>query len=47
MFAAKARLLTRFLCDDAPTPMEDEASKCEFEQLKLVLRVAPILQTPN
>jgi hypothetical protein len=29
MFAAKARPLTRFLRDDAPTPMEDDASKCE------------------
>jgi hypothetical protein len=31
MFAAKAHPLTRFMCDDAPTPMEDEVSKCAFE----------------
>jgi hypothetical protein len=27
MFAAKAHPLTRFLCEDAPTPMEDKASR--------------------
>ncbi len=28
MFATKTRPLTRFLHEDALTPMEDEASKC-------------------
>jgi hypothetical protein len=31
MFAAKARPLTRFLREDAPTPMEDEVSRWAFE----------------
>jgi hypothetical protein len=31
MFEARARPLTRFLHEDAPTPMEDEASKRAFE----------------
>jgi hypothetical protein len=31
MFAAKARLLTWFLREDAPTPMEDEVSRWAFE----------------
>jgi hypothetical protein len=47
MFAAKARLLTRFLREDAPALMEDEVSRQAFEQLKLTLQVAPILQTPD
>jgi len=34
MFVAKTRPLTRFMREDAPTPMEDEASKCAFKQLK-------------
>jgi hypothetical protein len=33
--------------DDAPTPMEDEVSKCAFEQLKSIFQVAPILWTTN
>ncbi len=44
---AKARPLTQFLCEDASTPMEDEASKHAFEQLKSAFQVAPILWTPN
>jgi hypothetical protein len=47
MFAAKARLLTRFLREDAPTPMEDEAVRRAFDQLKSALQVAPIFQTPD
>ncbi len=47
MFATKARPLTQFMRDDAPMPMEDEASKCAFEQLKSAFQVAPILWTPN
>jgi hypothetical protein len=31
MFVAKTCPLTRFLREDAPTPMEDEASKWAFE----------------
>ncbi len=46
MFVAKARPLTRFLREDAPALMEDKVSKRAFEQLKLVLQVAPILRTP-
>jgi len=34
MFVAKTRPLTRFLREDARTPMEDETSKCAFEQFK-------------
>jgi hypothetical protein len=34
MFVVKARPLTRFLHEDAPTPMEDEATKRAFEQFK-------------
>jgi hypothetical protein len=45
MFVAKTRLLTQFLREDAPTPMEDEVSRQAFEQLKSALQVAPILQT--
>ncbi len=47
MFATKARPLTWFLRDDAPIPMEDEASKCEFEQFKLAFQIALILRTPD
>ncbi len=47
MFASKACPLTRFLHDDAPTPMEDEASRRAFKQLKTALQVAPILRTPD
>jgi hypothetical protein len=47
MFVAKTCPLTRFLCEDAPTPMKDEASKWAFEQLKLALQVAPILWTSD
>jgi hypothetical protein len=47
MFVAKTRPLTRFLHEDAPAPMEDEVLKRTFEQLKSVLQVAPILQTPD
>jgi len=47
MFVAKARPLTRFLCEDALAPMEDEVSKHAFEQLKSALHVTLILQTPN
>jgi hypothetical protein len=43
MFVAKKFPLTRFLRDDAPTPMEDAMSKCAFQQFKLVLQIAPIL----
>jgi hypothetical protein len=45
MFATKARPLTRFLCEDAPAPMEDKVSRRAFEQLKSILQVAPILRT--
>jgi hypothetical protein len=34
MFVAKTHPLTRFLREDAPKPMKDEAPKCAFEQLK-------------
>ncbi len=47
MFVAKARPLTRFLREDAPTLMEEEVSRRAFEQLKLALQVAPILRTPD
>jgi len=47
MFAAKTRPLTRFLHEDALTPMEDEALKRAFEQLKSALQVVPILWTPD
>jgi hypothetical protein len=47
MFVAKARPLTRFLCEDALAPMEDEVSRWAFEQLKSTLQVTPILRTPN
>jgi len=47
MFVAKARPLTRFLCEDAPAPMEDEVSRRAFEQLKSALQVAPVLQIPD
>jgi hypothetical protein len=47
MFVTKARPLTQFLREDAPTPMEDEASRRAFDQLKLALQIAPILQTPD
>jgi len=35
------------MCEDAPTPMEDEASKCAVEQLKLTFQTAPIFRTPD
>jgi hypothetical protein len=44
MFAAKTRQ-TQFQREDAPTPLEDEASKCAFEQFKSTLQVTPILRT--
>jgi hypothetical protein len=47
MFATKARLLTQFLREDAPTPMEVEVSRWAFEQLKSTLQVTPILRTPD
>ncbi len=47
MFATKARPLTRFLREDAPTLMEDEVSRRAFEQLKSALQVVPILRTPD
>jgi hypothetical protein len=47
MFAAKARPLTQFLRQDAPTPMKDEASKHAFEQFKSALQTTPILRTPD
>jgi hypothetical protein len=47
MFVTKTRLLTRFLCEDALTPMEDEVSKCAFEHFKSALQVAPILRIPD
>ncbi len=47
MFMAKTRPLTQFLHEDAPTPMEDGASRQAFEQLKSAFQVAPILRTPN
>jgi hypothetical protein len=34
MFVAKTRPLAWFLREDAPTPMENEVSKCAFKQLK-------------
>jgi hypothetical protein len=37
VFMAKARLLTQCLCEHALPPMEDEASKHAFEQLKSTL----------
>jgi hypothetical protein len=42
MCATITHSLTRFLREDAPTLMEDEASKHAFEQLKLTLQVALI-----
>jgi hypothetical protein len=47
MFVAKARPLTRFLCEDTLAPMEDKVSRRAFEELKLALQVAPILRTPD
>jgi len=47
MFATKACPLTPFMCEDALTPMENEASKCAFKQFKLALQATPILRTPN
>jgi len=47
MFAAKERLLTRFLRENALALLEDEVSRRAFEQLKSALQVAPILQTPD
>jgi len=47
MFATKACPLTPFMCEDALTPMENEASKCAFEQFKLAFQATPILRTPN
>jgi hypothetical protein len=47
MFVAKARPLTRFLCEDAPALMEDEVSRRAFERLKSALQVAPIFRIPN
>jgi hypothetical protein len=47
MFVTKACPLTRFLREDAPTPMEDEASRWAFEQLNLAFQVALILQIPD
>ncbi len=46
MFATKTRPLTRFLQEDAPTPMKDEVSERAFEQLKSALQTTPILRTP-
>jgi hypothetical protein len=46
MFVAKECPLTRFLQEDAPTPMEDEMSKHAFEQLKLA-QPTPILRTSD
>jgi len=46
MFAAKARPLTQFLREDAPTPMKDEVLEHAFEQLKSAPRAALILWTP-
>jgi hypothetical protein len=43
MFATKARPLTRFLREDAPTPMEDKVLRQAFEQLKSTLQVVLIL----
>ncbi len=45
MFVTKTRPLTRFLREDAPTLMEDEALRRAFEQLKSALQIAPIFQT--
>jgi hypothetical protein len=42
MFAANTCSLTRFLQEDALTPMEDEASKHAFEQPKSALQAALI-----
>jgi hypothetical protein len=47
MFVVKTHPLTQFLREDAPTPMEDEASRRAFEQLKSTLQVALILRTPD
>ncbi len=47
MFAAKARPLTQFLREDAPTPMKDEVLEHAFEQLKSAPRAALILWTPD
>jgi hypothetical protein len=47
MFAAKAHPLTRFLQEDAPTPMEDETSKHAFEQFKSTFQATSIIWSPN
>jgi hypothetical protein len=47
MFVAKTCLLTQFLRESAPTPMEDEVSKLAFKQLESTFQVAPIFQTLN
>jgi hypothetical protein len=47
MFVVKARPFTRFLHEDALTPMEDEASRQAFEQFKSALQVVPILRIPD
>jgi hypothetical protein len=46
MFASKTRPLTRFLRDDALAPMEDEALRRAFKQLKTTFQVMSILRTP-
>jgi hypothetical protein len=47
MFVVKAHPLTRFFREDAPTPMEDEASKHAFEQFKPTFQVALIFRIPD
>ncbi len=47
MFVTKTCILTRFLREDAPRPMEDEMSKHAFEQFKSTFQVALILQILN
>jgi len=45
MFAVKTRPLTRFLQEDAPTPMKDEVSEHAFQQLKSTFQTTLILRT--
>jgi len=47
MFVAKACHVTQFLRENAPTPMEDEVSKCALEQFKLTLQATLIFQISN
>jgi len=47
MFVAKTCLVTQFLRENAPTPIEDEVSKCAFKQVKLALQATPIFRIPN